>query len=328
MSEFLTYKPTLFDAGCKFGVHPAFVPAIDALNHVMIDADDAEINYLSSHYKGKENFVFLSRFLGNYSGHGEKVRLHRYKHPGGHSAFRPRKDDPYWSTLRPGSGDIVGHDDVLKESIDGVAAHFGFAPDFLKIDVEGAEVEVLEGATMSLDRSVVGVRVEVLLNSLYENCPPTFSRCDSILRKHGFIFLYFDRFASNAFRPFSQFYGTERPFGQLVGVDAIYVKDPKLVLGSLDPTVSVSAALFAILNGASDLSFMLLSRAAKSGVYRKHQWDGSVVFKALERAYAKIIFANQDVPGRTIEFYRGLWEEVFCSPFLSYGDYFRRFPLS
>lgn len=328
MSDFSTYRPTLLDAGCKFGVHPAFVPALDSLTHVMIDADEAEIDYLSGHYKLRENFVFLTAFLGDDTTCGEKVKLHRYKHPGGHSAFLPNKEDPYWSTFRPGSGDIMGHCEVEKETIDRVAARLGFEPDFLKIDVEGAEAEVLKGAAASLRRSVVGVRVEVLLNSLYEDCRPTFAQCDSLMRESGFIFLYFDKFASNAFRPFSEFYGIQAPFGQINGVDAVYVKDPKILLAASDPRVVVSAALFAVLNGASDLSYMLLRKAADAGTYKKRQWDGSLVGKALERAYAKIIFANQDIPGRTIEFYRGIWEEVFCSPFLSYGDYFRRFPLS
>ena len=59
-----------------------------------------------------------------------------------------------------------------------------WTPDFLKIDVEGAELDVLRGGEQSLKR-IMGLRVEVNFLQRHKNAP-LFGEVDEFLRGHGF----------------------------------------------------------------------------------------------------------------------------------------------
>jgi FkbM family methyltransferase len=57
--------------------------------------------------------------------------------------------------------------------------------DYLQIDVQGADLDVLRGATNILNRSVLGIQIEVEFSHLYIG-QPLFADVDSFLRKSDF----------------------------------------------------------------------------------------------------------------------------------------------
>ena len=76
--------------------------------------------------------------------------------------------------------------DVPTSRLDDVLPSLGASgPMFLKIDVQGAERLVLEGAAASLQGPIVGVQLEMSLSSLYEDQPAA-SDLDALLRAQGF----------------------------------------------------------------------------------------------------------------------------------------------
>jgi hypothetical protein len=238
----------------------------------------------------------------------------------------PDYSKSYWTDFRPGSGDILSTSSVPSNSLD---QHFSSNNiDVLKIDVEGAEVEVLKGADALLASSVVGVRVEVLLNSLYKDRGETFTDCRRILESHGFEFLFFDKFATNSYMPFAKVYSVP-PFGQLIGADAIFVRNPIKLLETNNLTSIINMSLFAALSGALDLAFFLLRELRRSfGKGSKSYLVVSNEICLLEKIFATHFFSVQDLPGQSLIESRKLWEEIFDTPFIEYGDFFRRYPLS
>ena len=59
------------------------------------------------------------------------------------------------------------------------------SPHFLKVDVEGADLDVLRGATKALHESVLAVRIEVSFLERHKGAP-FFGDTDAFLRHHGF----------------------------------------------------------------------------------------------------------------------------------------------
>lgn len=95
--------------------------------------------------------------------------------------------------------------------------------DFIKLDVQGAELMVLQGAERVLkDVSVIQVEVEFL--ELYEN-QPLFADVDRYLRGQGFAFHTFLGFGSRCFKPMVVNNDPNAGIQQILWSDAVYVRD-------------------------------------------------------------------------------------------------------
>lgn len=99
-------------------------------------------------------------------------------------------------------------------SLDGWAAEQGLPPiQILKFDIQGAELQALEGATGILRKTVVLVYTEVLFNPLYQG-GALFAPIDGFLREHGFVL-------HDLYKP------KYHPAGRLLWGNAIYVDPDK-----------------------------------------------------------------------------------------------------
>lgn len=100
--------------------------------------------------------------------------------------------------------------------------------DFLYLDIQGGELNVLEGASEILKESILGIKLEVEFSPLYKN-QPLFSDVDTYLRKQGFIL--FDLITNHPMcrRPRLNFpLDSRQNMGQLLWADALYFRDPLL----------------------------------------------------------------------------------------------------
>ncbi|UCV04573.1 FkbM family methyltransferase [Dechloromonas denitrificans] len=95
--------------------------------------------------------------------------------------------------------------------------------DYLKIDVQGAELAVFRGAPRLLAETLV-ICTEVEFVELYKG-QPLFADVDAFLRQSGFQFHRFDGFASRAFKPLIYNNDINAGGGQILWSDAIYVRD-------------------------------------------------------------------------------------------------------
>jgi FkbM family methyltransferase len=93
--------------------------------------------------------------------------------------------------------------------------------DFLQIDVQGADLDVLQGAVNLLSRSVLGIQIEVEFSPLYTK-QPLFRDIDHYLDKFGFSL--FDLMVTRLTRTKSPICSQTRA-GQILWGDAIYLRD-------------------------------------------------------------------------------------------------------
>jgi len=95
------------------------------------------------------------------------------------------KDGPMWKdhcTIDESvEVNVTTFDEIYKN-------HLPVKPDFLSMDAQASEFNILKGATTFLDGDLLGVITEVEFRELYEN-QPLFSDQDVLLRSKGFIFI-------------------------------------------------------------------------------------------------------------------------------------------
>ena len=96
--------------------------------------------------------------------------------------------------------------------------------DFLSLDTQGSELDILKGAEITLN-NCVGLQLEVSFAELYEG-QPLFSDIDAFLRSKGFVFIRFEGFQEYA--PLVT--GVEsRGEKMQVSADAIYFRSSDLL---------------------------------------------------------------------------------------------------
>jgi len=95
--------------------------------------------------------------------------------------------------------------------------------DFIKLDVQGAELDVMNGGGQVLEEAVV-VHTEVEFVEMYKG-QPLFAEIDQRLRKSGFVFHKFAGVAGRTFKPLVVNNDINQCLSQMLWADAVYVKD-------------------------------------------------------------------------------------------------------
>lgn len=112
--------------------------------------------------------------------------------------------------------------DIETTTIDAFCQEEGITEiDFLKVDVQGADLKVLQGAKEILKSSVLAIQAEVLFCELYQN-QPLFSDVDRFLREQEFTL--FSLPVAFRHRQGSPIVSGNNP-GQLLWGDALYIRD-------------------------------------------------------------------------------------------------------
>jgi FkbM family methyltransferase len=136
--------------------------------------------------------------------------------------------------------------------------------DFIKIDVQGSELNVLKNAKRILPQVLV-IQVEVEFVELYKG-QPMFSDVDAFLRRMGFQFHSFHGFGGRAFKPMAPPTGVNAAFRQLLWSDALYVADWMKLSHLTEPQLRCYALLAHDVLHSFDLAHLVLSELdAKTG---------------------------------------------------------------
>jgi len=143
--------------------------------------------------------------------------------------------------------------------------------DFMKLDVQGAELMVLQNAARVL-KEVSVIQVEVEFLELYEN-QPLFADVDRFLRGQGFVFHTFHGFGSRCFKPTMLPDNPYSGINQCLWSDAVYVRDwLKLDALSTDKIIKYATLLHEVV-ASSDLCLGLLSHLdARQGTAHGHRY--------------------------------------------------------
>jgi FkbM family methyltransferase len=131
----------------------------------------------------KENMRFKPQFFALLDKEGT-VELNITSSPGNTSLFIPGKN---LKEMYPQDTDIETTEKVEAVTIDRWIERTDAPPiQLLKFDIQGGELKALEGAKKALQKSILLIYTEILLNPLYEG-GAIYSEIDIFLRKFGFV---------------------------------------------------------------------------------------------------------------------------------------------
>jgi FkbM family methyltransferase len=151
-------------------------------------------------------------------------------------------------------GTVVRKLDIVTARLDDVPETEGV--DYLKIDIQGAELMVFKNATERL-KSTLLIHTEVEFLEMYEG-QPLFSEVETFLRASGFVLHKFDPMVTRDFAPMLLSYDKQAGHSQVLWADAVFVRDfTRLELMSADQLLRLSEILYDCY-GSLDLVLLLL----------------------------------------------------------------------
>lgn len=150
--------------------------------------------------------------------------------------------------------DVVGRHPVACTTVDAALVRAGATMDFIKIDTQGAELDVLRGAEQSLD-TCLGIEVEVEFQPLYRGAA-VFREIDEWVAARGFELFdlrrtFFPRADAPADAPQSK--------GQIVFGDALYFRDWRTLP---DRHAVITLAILLLAYGFADVVTEVAKRCA------------------------------------------------------------------
>lgn len=182
-----------------------------------------------------------SVFLPNIVGDGLAATMHYCTAPGMNSLLRPDEAALAVFTDFPIHGRVIKTEGVMTTCLDDLVKEM----DYLKVDVQGAELMVLDGAMRLLDKTVV-VHAEAAFMTLYHG-QPTFSELDDDLRARGFV-------PHRLFGPKYWALAPNRSHAQqLLEMDIVYVRDFTKIERMSDEQLKHLAIIMAYAYGETDL---------------------------------------------------------------------------
>ena len=199
-------------------------------------------------------YKYLPVFLGD----GKPATFHRTRYPGCSSLLTPDPDViDLFTTI--GCADPAGNFHVQStERVETVRLDDlqpNLAVDFLKIDVQGYELEIMRHGTRTLSNTVV-IECEVEFLPLYRD-QALFGDIQCFLRDQGFVLHKLIDVGGRPFRPFAPT-NPFLPMSQLLWADAIFVRDFTRLDRFDDDALLRAVAILDLVYASYDLPVLLL----------------------------------------------------------------------
>ena len=231
----------LVDVGARGGLKSNWAAARRHLRIFGFEPDKQEFERLTASAGASGATEYFGVALHNKTG---TIRLNVARDRGLSSLFEPNRA---FLDAFPDAGrfDIVDRREIAADTLDNLLASRSIRDvDFLKVDTQGSERLILEGAADTLASTVTGVEVEVEFAPIYTD-QPLFADVDAFLRPLGFHLFdlrpcYWKRSAGR---------DLGGPRGQVIWADALYLKTlPALrdTVSRLDPADRVGKVLRAL----------------------------------------------------------------------------------
>ncbi|NGX34387.1 MAG: hypothetical protein K1060chlam1_00740 [Candidatus Anoxychlamydiales bacterium] len=198
---------TLVDVGATGGMDGNWNEIKNFCHYITFDPDP-RAQIISSYAKQTNyNFALWSEKKGN-------LPFYLTKRPEASTLFKLNKNT-LSSFLNSECHEELKISKINTNSIENLLKH---PFDFIKVDAEGADLEILKGSEKFLKKSCLGIEVEVSFINRHKNAP-YFSETDSYIRNLGFVLM--DLQTEKWIRKNNSFSTKTNP--QLIWGNAIYV---------------------------------------------------------------------------------------------------------
>jgi len=305
---------TIIDGGGRYGLHPSWKAFSGELKYFLFETDQAECQRLNTKYQHRsENIKIINSALSDST---EDVTINFFKNRAMSSSSTRNPISPLF---KAGSGrelevEIVSSARISATTIDHFCNQNELTINFLKLDTEGSEFKILQGAKNQLKHNILGLRCEVNFDYVFEG-EPIFSQIHDFMLSNGFYLLNLDYEGKGDYQ--SNLIRADSKYGVLTTTDAIWMRRPKLLFDSVSSDERMACinimkyASFCLLNNAPDVALSLLINARKDFNLHFTQFSDTNLYKFLDKKIHDLFYSLKWQPGQSLEQHQITFSQIF-----------------
>ena len=316
------YKTTVLDAGGRYGLHPSWKPFTGELEYFLFEPDPVEAKRLAAKYSHRSDEVkVIDLAVAEKNGN---LTIYFFKNRAMSSAVIRNPVSSLFKGKRASEVEIVESIEVEAVSIDSFCKINDLSLDFLKLDTEGNEFQILQGAKKQLKENILGVRCEVAFDYIFEGMP-LFSTIHDFMLSEDYYLLNLDYEGRGDYQ--SNSVNIKERYGILTHSDAVWMKRPKHLFESPDRcngNIEVSVmkyASFLLNNNAPDVAIDILLRARRDEGLSFESTQESLLYKFLDISVHKLFYNLKWQPGQSLVENQNIFQKIFGKKMKTMNDF-------
>jgi len=305
----------VLDAGGRFGLHPTWKDFGGELDYYLFEPDPLEAERLRIKYERRtdEIKVVESALLDSIG----ETRIYMFRNQAMSSSHRRNPVSALFKGEREQEVEIVGHIDAKTVTVDSFCKEQEISLDFMKIDTEGSEYAILNGAINQLDNSVIGVRSEVNFDNIFEGTP-MFSTLHDFMLDHGYYILNLNYDGKGHYC--NDAINANGKYGILTECDAVWLKRREHIYSESHPSNggvairTLKYAAFCLNNSAGDVALDMLLEARREHELNFGDLIETRLYQFLDVAIHRLFYTLRWQPGQSIETHKKIYFQIFDRP--------------
>jgi len=313
---------TVIDAGGRYGLHPTWKPFTGELQYFLFEPDADEAARLRSKYAARAREVeVLDSALLDKEG---PLRLFILRNKAMSSSCERNPVVVHYQGERRSEPEVVASRDVAAQTIDKFSEQRGIAVDFLKLDTEGTEFLILQGAKAQLAANILGVRCEVAFDHIFKDMA-LFSTLHDFMLSQGFFLLNLSYDGRGDYC--SGLVEAASKYGILTNCDAVWLRRRETLFdrtprhpGEIEVQVLKYAA-FCLMNSAADVAFEVLLHARGQRGLGFAELKDTRLYRFIDRAIHEHFYRLKWQPGQSLQKHQEVYAAIFGKRMLEMHEF-------
>lgn len=311
---YLEYPLILLDVGASGGISDRWKVMDRYLRAVCFEPDERSYAELKCKLGDKDRLINAAL----HSEDGAEIRFNLAKLPTNSSAFPPNM--PFLRQFPDHERFEVVDSVEMKTkclTIELLKSEGVDDADFIKVDTQGSELSIFQGAKELLDKYIFGIEVEVEFAPIYKG-QPLFTEVDGYLRQMGYELFDLRRYYWKRAVDIP----TDEPKGQLIFADALYFKSYTSFCESVRQSEQkrcqakmLKAISICLIYGKYDYANYIFSRALNDHLFSPQ--EGDVIAKSLSIMGRKKRIKGS---GRLAKIFHDAYRKLELNSFFYYVD--------